>query len=540
MRGLFFLIGMALILPSSAMAAEPLSPFVAGVLSRADQAITLAQGLSATQGCTQEDIQRAEKNAAIRRALDPQLVSTLASTDTKSMTLCNRYDLFLIEQKMNDVRRAMEQSIANGTCNLQALTSLSFFSYELELLYKSVREGGLDPSYTDFQLRSDRGADGSPEFIPGDPNAPACPFTTDYAPPSLGKRDGELLRFGCDEATLRFISSQDIPDTFRTAIEREITSTNTLVERARETALTIRTFQETVLTILARLRGKPPPSFPPISGAGQMLHGTIEGCKPPSLSSSSSSSSNIYRVETWERKDLPEGVLLHSIYDSFSAEENTGLLMETYLRVRSIFAKLRALPQDIQDNLLSNKPTSLFGYMLDFGTIQQLQNVSTDHARTSALYLATNTDAIGEMMAAMQPLRGAVKSFGLIASFPSDESKQCSKEETRPQRLECCHYVCKNKPKGEQASCERLCNSDTPLLPSYVRDFALFVRRSCVDGSCNTLLDAVLNRSVNPACYPYGSGCYQRDDYTTGACINAKDSDAPFTCYTQSSSEGDE
>ncbi len=525
MKKLLIALGILMLLPSGAYAAEPLSPFVKAALSRADAALNYAESLPPTSNCSLDQMQEAEENAALRRAVDPDLTSILAADSLLTMTVCQRYDAYLLEQKMNEVRSAMHSAIANNACQLQTISALAFFSNDLERLYRSVVEGGLDPSYTDFSTRS------KPTFGDADEEAPVCPFTTDYAVPSVGQGDGGIKSYGCDAHLLEFITEQaDVPETLRMEAEQESTTTEALLSRARETAGTIRQFQETVLTLLARVRGKPPPSFPPITAGTDMEHASIVGCK--------ANGESPYKVETWNRSELPQGVLLASTYDAFSLEENTTLLMRLYLHVRQTFARTHALPQSLVSSILA-QPIYVYPLapVVEDLLIMHYQDAASDHARASALYLATDTDALGQMMTAMQPLRHAVQSFGFIASFPSEEAMQCKKEETRPQRMECCHYVCKDK-EGESASCERLCNSDTPLLPSYVRDMALFLRRSCVDGSCKILLDSVLNRSVNPACYPYGSGCYQRDDYTPDACFKSTDGSAPFDCYPQSSSTG--
>jgi hypothetical protein len=99
MKKLLIALGILMLLPSGAYAAEPLSPFVKAALSRADAALNYAESLPPTSNCSLDQMQEAEENAALRRAVDPDLTSILAADSLLTMTVCQRYDAYLLEQK---------------------------------------------------------------------------------------------------------------------------------------------------------------------------------------------------------------------------------------------------------------------------------------------------------------------------------------------------------------------------------------------------------------------------------------------------------
>ena len=447
---------------------EPLSPYVQQVLSRVGRIEQdYLPTLSGSENCD------AMKGNAVDIALTDvraQINATLSfieqADDLAEITACQRYDLDILERKMQELQDLMIDMTYG--CELSTLKAVGLMHSMLGRAYGSVLIGGLSPRYADFQLRGPFLTD------QGDPEAQACPFSSDYAPPSLADlaADDEeplILSVGCDTDRLTFIASQDIPDARRQEAEQAFDFLDGIEGIAADVGGQILAFEQAFRSVFAVVRGDP---LPPPVNPNRPAHAAIAGCREliieEDMDNDGTLEPNPSRVETWDEDTLPPGMLLKSTADPFSIFRAPFSLMRAFVELRNERGLLRprvsAIPSDVLSAVM---------WLEQDG---QLRSASGNMGRQSAAVDALSRDGQLRMFAAVGPLREAVRSFGEVASFPAE---------------------------GEER----------PYLQTYIRDLALFLRRSCVWGACNDTLDGVLKRVLNEHCYPYGSGCFRKQGY---------------------------
>lgn len=468
----FLIILAAALMPTlvSAQEAPPISPFVRSLLEQADFGMAFADSTNATPDCRTFD---AADNALditisnIRESIDADTLITRQAESLSTMTVCARYDLLLLERKLRQIEDAVD-SVANS-CDLSKLKTLSFVHKYIAEGYQSVMQGGLDPSFTDLRLRAPQFW--WPDQNDIDENAPACPFTTDYAPASLAQSGSSVWSYGCDADMVRFVLDQDIPSSLRSEAEQERDAKTNIFDVATRLKNQIEEFESIFRSLLREIRGgdvEPLPFNQPQNPDG---HQAIVGCR-------ASVNDEPFVIQTWNRSDLPVGLVLTPTYDSFSIYKNAFIVMREFLRFRSTIGMDRPLPPDLKqwEGVNSGATiTTAFPTALLSGFLERWKQDGAERERNGAVMQAETDDALQKMMHVAEPLRGAVLKFGYVSSFPDPDTED-----------------------------------EVPFLATYVRDVAYFLRRSCVFGSCSFKLDNILRRALDPNCFPYGS---QQDLY---------------------------
>ncbi len=446
----------ALLLPQLALAADPppISRFTEQIIDRAFVGTQYVEGIAEIDNCEDFGV----KDNALMLAgtyigtfIDTDTLLTRQAESLKSMTVCQRYDLYLIERQL----RSMQDRIGElaNSCNVVGLKTLAQVHQFLAEGYKSVMQGGLDPIYTDFRLRPGY-------FWFGDqpsPEAEVCPFTTDYAVPAIVKQDDEVWSYGCDIEKLDFILDQDIPETLRSEAEQERVKKEKAESVSQVLFDQLFQFEQIFADLLRQIRG-PDANVPtPPEQVFSNGHRVIQGCRE--------NTDEILKVSTWNREDIPVGVGLTPTYDGFSIYKNAFAILRDFTRARSTFGSERPLPEWI------NTQTGTFVPMFpNAGFMDGWRGATAEQDRRSAILKAANADAVQKMLDIAKPLRSAVLKFGYISSFPKPDSEE-----------------------------------KIPFFASYVRDVAYFLRRSCIYSACTPLLDNILRRTVDPSCFPYGS-----------------------------------
>lgn len=465
----------ALLLPTTALAGDPLSPFVRELINRADQGMAHADSYSTVANCDEYGVQdNARKSAEeyIRKFIDTETLLTRQTESLRAMTVCQRYDLWILEEKMRELLEKTA-TLANS-CNVNGIRTIGDVYSFIAGGYKSVVQGGLDPASIDFRMRTKQFWSGDEEF----PFAPACPFTTDYAPASLVDENGSASEYGCDEWKISEIEAQsDIPDALRFEAEQEREKKIAATEVAQSLSDQIYNFDIVFSVFLGIIRGKPPDLPPPRSDMSLGGHQVIEGCR--------SNTDETFTVEVWDHDDLPKGLIVTPTYEPFSFYKDAFVLMRDFARANARKGFNRTLPDFIKTDA-----STYFPFWSQVDLLDQWRGITSEQERRRGNVTAATTDTIDKMIDASKPLHQAVLKFGYVSSFPDPKSK-----------------------------------NDLPFFPMYIRDVAYFLRRSCVFGPCQQMLDNVLRRTLDPSCFPYG---LQKDTYCARIrCYDLDDPECP-------------
>lgn len=280
--------------------AVALSPWVEGVLTKADNGIATAMALPSNSVCSDVTIQsEIENNLTLVRTLFT-VADDLAveSQFLRERTACFQNDRLLIIAKMKNVLNALQlQTVACNQSGVHALRDVFEF---LVQSYQSYVRGAVDPGYEDPRLRMTYSFDSVnawqnavPSATIDDETIPLCPFTTDYAPHTLayvpttlapvvpGSPGFDVQSYGCDAETLRSLDP---------ALQKETKALADFIDLsdgyARIFYGTVSSALQSIDSIVAVLTG----SAPPNSATGVVpapIHAKRDGClRPPSPESS--------------------------------------------------------------------------------------------------------------------------------------------------------------------------------------------------------------------------------------------------------------
>lgn len=483
---IMFLIGLLLPLRATAQGVvalpTPISPYVQEVLARIERIESdYLPTLSAVDQCTS-----ARKNeiagalSVVRQEVDAMTSLIAQSQDITDVTACQRYDLDLLERKMQLLLERMIE--ASEACELPTLRALGEMYRALARAHESVLRGGLDPEYADFQLRRPLFSD------PANEEGQVCPFTSDYAPPSLAeivRDDGAIVkqRMGCDSDVLSYVANQDIPQARKDEAAQMAGFIGAVEAIADDVGAQIVAFEEAFRGLFRVVRGEDEPPLDPARPPHLLIAGCRELVVEEDADGDGTPERNVFAVETWDDESLPRGLLLVSTADPFTVSPSSVPLLRRFITQAHMFGRSRPVSGEA--------PSNIFGFITWYEGAEHIKQAASSTERERALIEAMSRDALERMYGELTPLHDAVQSFGYVASFP---------------------------PPGKER----------PRLIAYVRDLALFLRRSCVWGFCNETLDAVLKRSLNEHCYPYGSGCFREPGYVE-KCYENSDRECPET-----------
>ncbi len=474
-----------LILPQSAVAAAR-SDWVQGVLDRIDGGIAAVSSLPSSTCDIEGDKQEILNNlSAVRDQRTIVLNYGIESQFLREKSLCIESDRILLQKKLTEVYDAL--SVATATCNLRASNLLrTIYRFTAEA-YRSFIRGSVDPSFQDDRLRRTNPFLGT-EINP-DSSEPLCPYTTDYSPHFIGGLPGaspdslDIKSYGCDTQVLTEILPT-LPSDLQTEANDLIDFMNQSGSLASDIFTLVRDAIFNIDTIIALLRG----GTPPVSPSGSVTspsHAERQGClRPPSPESGNAANFDSVLAAFPDYFDpanilnpgsssatfdppadlvLPIGTLLRPSYDMFFTLPNALILSRAHAERKGQIG----FDRPINPELLHEEEEQQFVFMYKTNIKDDLRSVAAGSERFMSLSDAIlrdsyerNLDSIASLNSAVQDLSSVTENF---------------------------------------------------LPKEYIPQFVYFLRRSCVDGHCNSILDAVAKRSFNKYCHPFVSGLYTEE-----------------------------
>lgn len=509
----FLLILGIFLLPATA-SAQALSPWVQGVLDRAEEGISMAGGLGPAI-CDNDTLQSeiSDNRSLARSMLDATTQLEQESQLLAERTTCFEYDRALLRQKLVKIQNEMNAAIEACQINRNRMLRVNY-QFVAEAL-QSLLRGGIDPTVRDDRLQYkyafhdkallDQQID---QQIVENSTEPLCPFTSDYAPRSVayiptgvgsaasaGDASFDVKSFGCDVTALGSVGIA--PVDAEAAVFRDFLS------QTQEFALTVyntvsqavRNIDETI-GIITGIKKPRPDARPGIIPS----HETVSGClKPlsPDLSSIDAQGledllaaypnffgpENLRAVDgggtTYDPKPgetLPTGLLFQASFDRFGVTPASYALVRSFVDRREALGYNRPLPGGMQSpNDENTVDTTYFTGIINPALLQnELRNISSNIERETGILDAINRDAAQRLKDASMPLEQAVQSLVYV--------------------------------------------TDDFLPKKYVPQLTLFMARSCVDGFCQDTLKHVAQRIMNPYCHPYVSGKYM-DEKAADKCF---------------------
>lgn len=294
----------------------------------------------------------------------------------------------------------------------------------------------------------------------GEDEGEPCPFSTDYLPPT-----GQ--GYGCDLSVLE--SRTGGPD----GITKEIEGLRKLVEDRDAAIADIGTAKDTIVNLERRLGGTESDLTNFGAGASsQRRHKVKNGCLA-------------------EGEKLPAGIAFWESRGPFSLSPNEIVLMPKLSITWNAWGRDRLPPAYIRNanQLQEGTPerkaaqdmeNSMMFWLLGARSDAQryLQRFSLQQAKEESAQIAKTIDAPLRVLETLAPLRTEVRRLALAVK-----------------------------------------TSDTGLR-KFVRDFAAFLRTSCIYRPCNEQLDRILKIVFKDECFPYVNGAALDEDVAT-KCKNA-------------------
>ncbi len=518
MKRLFLIIGF-LLLPT-AVHAEALSPWVQGVLERADAGVSFANGLSETSCNPLTLASEIDNNQTLIRSLIiPAAAREGEAASLRERTVCFQSDKHLLELKIREVQEAM--SAAVQACKISTGKGLRETYKFLVGAYDSFLEGGANPAYTNDLLRYrypfhdsalwNIGA-GNPVTETGS-TAPICPYTTDYGVHSIayiptavgggavvGGPSFDVRSFGCDKdvlGTLVAPYNQEAETLRNFIIETENFSTS-LYNTVSLALFNINNVIGVLTGTIApnTLPGaRPSPSHEEKTGCLKPLQPDFSSDSPAQINAILSAYPDYFELHNLRDdgsgnftynpspdETLPTGMLHLPIVDYFLSVPNAGIATRSYIDAREKMGLRRPLPNYLVGQVFDSFLNAL---TRTADTSTKLLQITSNIEREMGIFEAGNTDALERMQDSSVPLEAAVQALIKIV--------------------------------------------DDDLPKKYIPQLTFFLARSCVDGHCQRTLDAVAKRTFNPYCHPYVSGKYLEEDaYKRCYCypeIQSKDAD---------------
>ncbi len=505
MRSPFFLSGLiALLIPLGANA-EALSPWVQGVLDKADLGIETAAGFAAGSCDGPGALQEIRNNVSVVSERRQATLDFAAQAQFLSeRTVCFHSDKERLESKMQEVKDALDA--AASSCNQSESRALRSVYEFLSDAYLSFLSGAADPTHTDTRLRfiwpfetdaawtSARG----PQTDTGS-TAPLCPFTTDFGPHAVAylpldslntvmKDDKEgftIKSYGCDATVLQTV----VP-----SLQAEADGIRDFMTKTDDTAtLLMNLIQQSLENIsisIALIRGEPAPTALSPDPVTALDHGVQSGCLrqafpvvqesgDPNAESKfdPAAADEILKSDPAYFDDpnallvdpadaLPTGILAFSVTDPFSGLSNPASLIRQFLERRGVQGAARPLPKEGFIGQLFDGMGQIS--IASMTTRQEIAFIQANIEMGTGYLDAVSRDSYERTKQAASELESAVMSLTKVT------------EEELPKK--------------------------------YIPNLVYFLIRSCVDGSCQTTLDKVAQRIFNPYCHPYVSGKYLDED----------------------------
>lgn len=297
----------------------------------------------------------------------------------------------------------------------------------------------------------------------------ACPFDSDFLPPSTAG-------YGCDVDAMNRLLERYFPDPSVAAeVLRKERDALLQVQRTAEAAYAQATaFAIAQAGIDALIRGEEPtvPDEAPI----QRQHLRATGCEPQACLDGDPRACRELR-----------GAVLVEKRGAFSLETDHLRLLQTFQDARLAQDQARPASEALQYRSTDGTAEAFFKH---YGE-QIFRNVSADQSRLLSRLFALGVDPQLSVNESILPFRLAVQRLARLIEDPE--------------------------------AAERLGG-----LRRFTRDFAFFLRRTCLDRPCNERLERVLKITFSDACFPYTSGRFQSVDERTACREEAELNTAPY------------
>ncbi|HLD71831.1 MAG TPA: hypothetical protein VI873_04450 [Candidatus Peribacteraceae bacterium] len=474
--------GLLLMLLPQLAAAAPvaMSPYVERVLSRAQAGIDHARDGTTTIPSMGRGARVV--GAALLRLIDTKQRIIDAGKDLNENTACLHIDFFLLEDKLRAAQEELNKAYneKNPIAIRRLQDVIAFLNERMELLLLGARE----PTVLDTEWQTVRLFDPPKDVfccggIPGVDQCradkrPACLargdviFSTEdqctaYGCKAAGDPPDEKLcpfhtdylpptvttGFGCDEETLMHILG-GLEGELQKTVAAEADGLREVTRIAEEQLQTINAFTS-LEQKLALLLGRPPEtSGPP---AARKPHTAVAGCP------------EAWPPDADKNKDVwPDGSLKWELRSPFTIELDQRKLLNAFQELRLKEAGARPIPGEFDTRARSDR-TNAFVRVFDtygidwFGTFSKRQGIEESEIFAQA------SDTHLSVARAVSRLRASVGKLSKLAH-------------------------------------------DMTGLRGFVRDFAYYLRRSCIARPCNTRLDQVLKIIFQDSCFPYTNGEY--------------------------------
>ncbi len=471
----------------------PVSPYIERVVRRVSAGLDNAGGGDATVDKLLKLFWLDQITGMILLLVDTDLRIVEQERDLRENTPCLRLDTLILEGWMERARIRKNDAIEAGRVS-EAARLISMQRY-LNNRYKALLLGARDPTYVDEEEGSLYGFDAPPYWCcpgkeeeddtrniecrqigegteysdcintqglafkrqyacvnagctasggEGEDDGELCPFSTDYLPPTGAG-------YGCD---LSVLESRDGPE----GIRKEIEGLRKLIQD-RDTAIEdIGTAKDTIVQLEQRLGGGTMDlSNFGMGASNKRNHEVKSGCLA-------------------EDEQLPTGVAFWERRGPFAFSSNETSLMPKLSALWDGWGQQRLPPTYIRDSdelpdgpekeaarkMEDNMLFWLLGARYDVQLY--LQGFSLQQAKKESAQIAKTIDAPLRVLNTLTPLRAEVRK--LASSVQSSNVG----------------------------------------LRKFVRDYASFLRTSCIFRPCNKQLDRILKIIFKDECFPYARG----------------------------------
>lgn len=426
-----------LLAPGGAAAQWAVSPYVQAVLQRSEDGVRRARQLRAPEPEVDAlDLRRAA-TAAYGALVDTRQRITIERRALSEHTACLRADLFLLERQFERVRQ--ETLLAIDRKNRSSVTLMLEVLRFLSDRYEAVLHGARDPAQTDSDWHA------TWQFDPPDWQATyggilvsgeACPFHTDYLPPSVGG-------YGCDATALRQVlrglsASGAGGSELRAATQAELASLEAGLRAAADYELRLLALGQASGQLDRIVSGGP--ALPSLSPPPQHRP-PLSGC--------------------FRTRPLPPEVVRHELRGPFSLERDDERLLTIFREQRRSEERERPLPSYLDAG------RTVVHWILGWLGLQEgreLGEFQGTQGERESMTVAATVDPSGSF----ERLTISVREFSDLAS-------------------------------GRDG------------VRAFVRDFAYFLRLSCVFRPCSSRLERVMRVVVTDECFPYANGEFLRD-----------------------------
>jgi|GEM_PF-1743303 len=447
-------IGLLLLLPGHLVQAQNASlPYVEAVLARADTALAEITSTSVAPSFGERALPewtRSVFSALAQLAItEPQTSS--AGNDLLTQTACLHADVARIEWKMETVRDILRESLEERDfIRIMKLKELlQFLAFRIDVM----QTGALDIAYEDTEWALSYSFDPMTEEEP-----PAmCPFDSDALPPSMSG-------FGCDIEAMDARLQVALPDSVRETLQAERNALAKVQAAAEQYAVQSQSLVQVQKGIDAIIAGKPvpPSSIKPVT----RTHIRMIGCEVPACLEGDTSAC---RTMT--------GAVFTPLRGTFSLSTDHVRLMQDFQSLRLRQAARRPFSGDLREDK-TDFVNSTFGVY--FRGV--MKNFSLSQVDEEVQLFALGADPHLVIGDALRPLREAVQRLARLTHPGIGEPLE-----------------------GEE-------QDSLGSLRGFVRDFAYFLRRSCMERPCNERLDRTLKIIFAHECFPYTNGEFMSID----------------------------